>query len=1417
MTIHPLHAGSGYTYLTREVASADQRLSRGEKLSDYYTAEGNPPGIWGGRLAEEWGVSGEVTEDQMRALFGEGLHPNAEAMISEYIASKNLSPLGDRTALAMAGMEIELGRKLTADELTEVSEQAAREEFAAQRGREPGTAGELERFMRGQKRSEHYALRRLSTEAIDNARLGRRFMTFENETALTRRTREELAAGRRAKGGALTAAQREAIKDAVARSEFTKDVGRPPANHTELTRFVAAQARKMRQPVSGFDCVFTPQKSVSVLWGLADTELRGVIERAHHAAFTETMNWLEDNIAYTRIGAGGPGQIDTKGLGYTKFDHRDNRCGDPNLHTHVTISTKVLSEDGKWRALDARVLYKATVAASERYNTAMENALSVALGVTWEEVSHGPGKRPVRELVGIPEQLRTEFSRRDEIEARLKQLVDRYRVEHGKTPSKTVQVKLAQQATLETRDQKPPIMAFGEQLAEWRARAAGVLGDEQAVDQVVAATINRQERPQIVGPETVDPHTIGKLAVDRVSTERSTWQAAHIEAEIHRQLKPYVFNTSDPVIRERVETLRERSLEAALGPRNSVRLSITEDASPKQLRRSDGMSIFTVARTSAYTSETVLAAEDRLVSAATNQLRAMLPAEQAYKAALVASEARGRKLNTGQERLAKHLLFGGHQLEVGVGPAGTGKTTAMRVVTDTWIASGREVVALAPSAVAAANLASELENPAIVGRTIADVLFRNEKHGDPKIPNGSMLLVDEAGMASALDIDKLVRIADERGAIVRLIGDPGQLAAVENGGALRLLAHRTNAPELTEIHRFVDPEEGPITLRVRDGDTTAIGWYHAKGRVYEGCQDELPDMIYRDWKKARDEGTDGIMISRSNEVVAMLNQRARADLIAAGEVDDSKHVTLRDGLHAGTGDTVLTRQNDSRLRVVGARNERVRNGDLWTVQSVHDDGSMTVEHREHHGHIRLPAEYLSTHTELGYASTVHRAQGLTVDGPAFQQVDAGMDRNLLYTASTRSRTDNRLYVPNDVLIDVERDHQPIPLDPADALLKDIVSRDGTQYAALDQQQMEQEQPTRLDHTVPAYHYAAELLEKAELDYALRQAVDDDTADRITADPAWNTMRTKLDKLRAAGGDPAEALQHVAAQRELYTADSEARVLHHRLDAHLSVELATARAANVEWADQHAELLETHLPGIVDAARTDAAANNLIALARSDEDPAAVLADAARRPAEGFTDELFETNWADRYRQACDYQQLGHAPNRAGAPDWIPAPREEFRDIDPTLAGWLDQQYAGIQDRTRTLGDTTADQAPGWAVDALGPVPEDEDQLRAWKVTAAQAAAYREQHKVADPTSPLGPRPADTGPTKAAWDHTQALIDSYNDQRQQVEEQHRRANEEQRRQQRLADQRRQIDSQRRSTGPQNTPGPDPHGPRRGRGM
>ena len=161
--------------------------------------------------------------------------------------------------------------------------------------------------------------------------------------------------------------------------------GRPPADAREVAGTIAKHSRPAAQTVAGFDLTFSPVKSVSALWAVADPQVAAQIEWAHQAAVRDALQFLEEQALFTREGPQGIRQVNVRGLVAAAFTHRDSRAGDPDLHTHVAVANKVQTLGGRWLSIDGRVLFKATVAASETYNTALEHHLRDRLGVRFAD------------------------------------------------------------------------------------------------------------------------------------------------------------------------------------------------------------------------------------------------------------------------------------------------------------------------------------------------------------------------------------------------------------------------------------------------------------------------------------------------------------------------------------------------------------------------------------------------------------------------------------------------------------------------------------------------------------------------------------------------------------------------------------------------------------------------------------------------------------------------------------------------------------------------------------------------------------------------------------------------------------------------------------------------------------------------
>ena len=324
----------------------------------------------------------------------------------------------------------------------------------------------------------------------------------------------------------------------MAREFFLAEHGREPIDARELAGQIAKDSRPRTQTVAGYDLTFSPVKSVSTLWAVADPAVAAVIERAHQAAVQDALAFIEKHALFTRTGPQGIRQVNVRGLVATAFTHRDSRAGDPDLHTHVAVANKVQTLDGRWLSIDGRVLFKANVAASETYNTALEQHLRETLGVRFaERPGTDPAKRPIREIVGVDPRLNQRWStRRAHINTRRGELAIQFQEDHGRPPTPVEALHLAQQATLETRDAKHEPRSLTEQRSTWLNEAAAVLGGRGAVAAMVQTALTpAAETATIADARWVAQTADHILAV--MENSRSTWQMWHVRAEAQRQVR----------------------------------------------------------------------------------------------------------------------------------------------------------------------------------------------------------------------------------------------------------------------------------------------------------------------------------------------------------------------------------------------------------------------------------------------------------------------------------------------------------------------------------------------------------------------------------------------------------------------------------------------------------------------------------------------------------------------------------------------------------------------------------------------------------------------------------------------------------------------------------------------------------------
>ena len=466
--------------------------------------------------------------------------------------------------------------------------------------------------------------------------------------------------------------------------------------------------QRRRRAVAGYDFTFSIPKSASVLWGVADAHTQACIANAHREAVAAALAFIEREVAATRTGwdagDGAVAQVEVTGLIATAFDHFDSRAGDPHLHTHVVISSKVQTAmDGKWRALDGRPMHAAVVALSELHEALFADALTRSLGVQWERRERGRDRHPAWAIESVPEALVAEFSTRSRhIDVETDRLIDAYVGAHGRRPNPVTVMKLRAQATLSTRPPKE-VRSLAELTAEWRGQAAGVLGRDTTS---WASSASRSRSPLVLSAEQIPQDTIcvlGRSVMAAVSEKRSTWRHWNLTAEAARQTMHDRFASASD--REAVVGLVVQAAESA-----SIRITPPEFASsPPAFRRHDVTSVFRPRHSTTYTSADMLQAEARLLERGADESGPKL-APAALRSVDRVQLPGGGALGEDQLAALEMIARSGRILDLLVGPAGAGKTTTMNTLRHAWeTANGAgSVVGLAPSAASAHVLAGDL-------------------------------------------------------------------------------------------------------------------------------------------------------------------------------------------------------------------------------------------------------------------------------------------------------------------------------------------------------------------------------------------------------------------------------------------------------------------------------------------------------------------------------------------------------------------------------------------------------------------------------------------------------------------------------------------------------------------------------------
>ena len=600
------------------------------------------------------------------------------------------------------------------------------------------------------------------------------------------------------------------------------------------------------------------------------------------------------------------------------------------------------------------------------------------------------------ELAGVDRDTITAWSRRStqlrEWAAHNLALVDQ--------PLTAAQLATAQKAT---RPAKPEELAWAQLVQQWRADARGLHLDRAAFD---AARAARRAAART-------PFDAARILAAAEQIDKAAFTRADLVEILGAQL---------PVDTER--TPREL-LESAV---DEVAVRLT---APRAAHQREGHERFTL--------DAILAEEAAVLD---------LVDARNDRAMLWITDDDTAALSPDQKRAVENIGRSPWLIQPLSAPAGAGKTTSMRALrTAAHRRFDGSVLVLAPTG-KAVDVAVR-EGAGDHGYTIAKAL-QLLRDNQLELGPHTLVVVDEAAMVGTGDLLQLLTATTQAGAKTVLVGDQHQLAPVKARGGMfaQLCTDLPWTQHLSEVWRMRDPDERGASLALRDGHGNrlrkAVGWYRTHGRLHTGDQIAMAADAHDAYLCDRAAGKDALLICDTWELADALNQRLHHALTVQGpavHADRDQHIRK--------GDIIISRRNDATVDVrPGVRHQRgehvsqVRNGDRWRVAGLDAaTGRIAAERLTDHARAVFENDYVRNHITLGYAATVHSAQGVTAD-TSHAVVGETASRAIAYVAMSRGRDDNHVYIYRRAAGEADHEHRHL-LDAAQV----HQLRRGNKYAA----------------------------------------------------------------------------------------------------------------------------------------------------------------------------------------------------------------------------------------------------------------------------------------------------------------------------------------------------------------------------------
>lgn len=744
-----------------------------------------------------------------------------------------------------------------------------------------------------------------------------------------------------------------------------------PVEHDLLMQFASGFNKQNKALVGnageehqiGFDLTFSAPKSVSVLFGLADKQVRKKVQQCHLNAVKTALSYIEENLIEVRSGTNEYGdrlKIKTKNALFAIFEHGSSRSLDPQLHSHCILLNFSKLKPQEWRCLETKHLFKYQKAIGAMYRNELAHQLKSELNLEIE-ADEEFFKLPI-----VPDEVCKKFSKRTEqINEALAKL--------GFSSS----TKLKELAALFTRSKKvhkPRSSLY----ALWREQEKELTLNTEYINK--AKSNSRQKSIAYYNDEILDAlvyhHSVFEYKdVIEVVNKHAQWlgigsQKANEYADQLIEMK-ILKELYHPKIGRCFTTKNQFEIEKQFY-KNAVEYS-------KQKAHLNNLRV-----------------EDKFIDADGNNI--------------IDLEVNSLSLNTEQAIALKRICHAG-ELSLLNGKPGTGKSFLMKALNNIYKQKDYKVVGCST----AGKAAQELEESSDIKSQTIDSLLYELEFERIEFNEKTLVVMDEAGMIGVRKLALLFGYIKAAKAKVLLVGDYSQLPPIEAGNAFYRLLNQVKPFELNKIQRQKAEIDRNNINKINNGHIKEVFEDLDKRGLFSFKQDhiEAKFTMVNDWFETfRNKTTESLMLASKKEDVNNLNILAREklkqnNLILGIPVLFKNHNDEQ--LKLGIGERIMFRSNSKKLQV--------KNGTTATITSlkktragkaiigVHLDCGKEFEFNE--------SEYDAI--EYGYASTVHKSQGMTVNHAYVYLNQQFLNKELHYVQMSRSRFATKVYCAHSLL------------------------------------------------------------------------------------------------------------------------------------------------------------------------------------------------------------------------------------------------------------------------------------------------------------------------------------------------------------------------------------------------------------------